>query len=482
VRNTLPVFLTVWSVVIPPHDARPQNAAQPFDLAYSRESRAAIGAHHLCAGLWVVGSVYKRSPREIVAQDLAPFRIFGWEPAFTYRVDSTRRSVTVHAEGIPERIARYNGDQGCSILPRGETEIHFTPVAVAKQLPDPSTTPWPLGDVGATAAFPDVKMDVVNSALDWGMAQKDQNTRAIVFVYRGKIVGERYATGWTKDTPQVGWSEGKSITAALIGILVRQGALAVDDLAPIEAWRQPGDPRSQIRIRHLLNMSSGLDFANLGLGGAETFTRANKHMRVYFDGLDVFRHAIDNRLQIPPNTVVRYRNSDPLTLGKIIRDRVQQRGESYLTFPQRALFDRIGVRSAVLETDAWGNFIMTGFDYLSARDWARFGLLHLQRGVWNGEQILPDGWSELVATPAPADRTHGYGGLFWLNRGHAWPGIPDDAYRAEGAMGQYTMIVPSRDAVIVRLGPSPGNSGRYFAELSRRLLEALPHGPSGHSR
>jgi CubicO group peptidase (beta-lactamase class C family) len=331
-----------------------------------------------------------------------------------------------------------------------------------------------MGDLGATATFPDVKADVINAALDWGMAQREHNTRAIVFVYRGKIVGERYAPGWTKDTPEVSWSEGKSITGALIGILVNQGLLKLDDFAPIKEWQQPGDPRSQIRIRDLMHMSSGLDFLNLSLNGAPTFRRENKHMRVYFDGLNVFQHSIDNPLKDPPNTKWRYQNSDPLTLGKIVRDKVEARGDNYLTFPQRALFDRIGIRSAVLEADAWGNFIMTGFDYLSARDWARFGLLHLHDGMWEGQRILPEGWTKFVATPAPADPSYAYGGMFWINRGHAWAGVPEDAYRADGAMGQYTMIIPSRDVVIVRMGPSPGNSSRYFAELAKRLLESLP--------
>jgi YVTN family beta-propeller protein len=455
-------------------DARAQSSTGAFDLNYSRESRAAIGAHHLCSGLWVVGRVYKRSAEEILAQDIAPFRLFSWEKDFKYDVDSVHHSVTVRGDGIPPRSARYNGDQGCSIMPRGETEIHFKPVSVPRNLPDAAKQPWPMGDLDATASFADVKADVVQAALDWGMAQKEHNTRAIVFVYRGKIVGERYAPGWTKDTPEISWSEGKSITGALVGILAKQGVLTLDDVAPIKEWQAPGDPRGQIRIRNLMNMSSGLDFTNRGLTGPESYTRENKHMRVYFDGIDVFEHSINNALAGPPNTRWRYQNSDPLTLGKIVRDKVEARGESYLTFPQRALFDRIGVRNAVLETDAWGNFIMTGFDYLSARDWARFGLLHLHDGVWQGQRILPEGWTTFVSTPAPADPTHGYGGMFWVNRGHAWAGVPEDAYRADGAMGQYTMIVPSRDVVIVRMGPSPGDSGRYFAELSKRLLDALP--------
>jgi len=445
------------------------------DNAYSFESRAAIGAHHLCSGLWVVGRVTKRSAAEVLAQDIAPFADFSWEKFFTYDVDADKKMVTVRGDGFPPRIARYNGDQGCTILPRGETAIHFTPVAVPRNLPDAAGQPWPMGDLGATTPIPDgVNGERLGAALDWGLAQTEHNTRALVVVYRGKIAGERYAPGWTKDTPQISWSAGKSITSALVGISVKRGELALDDFAPVKEWRASGDARSQIRIRDLLRMSSGLDFANLGLSGPESYTRANKHMRIYFDGLNVFEHAVNQPQEIAPNTQWRYRNSDPLTLGRIIREKVEARGENYLTYPQRALFDRIGARNFVLETDAWGNFIMTGFDYGSARDWARFGLLHLWDGVWQGERILPEGWVQFVSSPAPADKSKGYGGLFWLNRGGAWQGVPEDAFMASGHMGQYTMVIPSRDVVVVRLGPSPRGSGPYFTELVTRVLDALP--------
>jgi CubicO group peptidase (beta-lactamase class C family) len=212
----------------------------------------------------------------------------------------------------------------------------------------------------------------------------------------------------------------------------------------------------------------------MGLNGPESYTPDNKHMRVYFDGLNVFEHAVNQPLEVPPDTRWRYQNSDPLTLGKLVRDAVEARGEPYLTFPQRELFDPIGARHFVLETDAWGNFIMTGFDYGAARDWARFGLLHLWDGVWQGKRILPEGWVTFVSTPAPADKPRGYGGLFWLNRGGAWKGVPADAFMASGHMGQFTMIIPSRDMVIVRMGPSPGDSTRYFADVVSRILTAVP--------
>jgi CubicO group peptidase (beta-lactamase class C family) len=461
-RPLLTIALLVLAAVVPA-------AAQ--DANYGLESRAAIGAHHICSGLWVVGRVTKRSADEIVAEDIAPFRDFSWDKSFSFTVDESKRTVTVRGPGIPARMAKFNGDQGCSILPRGESDIHFKPIAVTRNLPDAATTPWPMGDLNALSE-PNAG---VTAALEWAFAQKEHNTRAVVVVHRGKIVGERYAPGWTKDTPQISWSAGKSITAALVGIVVNRGQVKVDDFAPIKEWHQSKeDPRGQIRVRDLLRMSSGLDFANLGLNGPDSFTKDNKHMRIYFDGLNVFEHAVNQPQEIAPNSQWRYRNSDPLTLGRIVKEAAEAKGENYLTFPQRALFDKIGARNFVLETDAWGNFIMTGFDYGAARDWARFGLLHLWKGKWNGEQILPVDWLDFISTPAPADKSRGYGGQWWLNRGGQWKGVPEDAIRASGHMGQYTMVIPSRDAVIVRLGPSPRGSGEYFTELVSRVVTALP--------
>ena len=180
------------------------------------------------------------------------------------------------------------------------------------------------------------------------------------------------------------------------------------------------------------------------------------HMYIYTGAIDAFAHSYEKPLQFPPNTEGRYRNSDPLTLGYIIKETVAARGEEYLTFPQRALFDRIGIRKMVLETDPHGNFLLTGYDYGTARNWARLGLLYLQDGVWEGERILPEGWTEFVSTPAPAWDETVYGGLFWLNRTGQW-NLPPDAIFMSGGGGQRTFVVPLLDLVIVRLGHFRGN-------------------------
>lgn len=456
--------------------AEPSTVKKPDAPAVkeNREFRAAMAAHHISSGLWVVGRSYKRTPGEVVAQDLAPFKFFGWEPDFKYEIDHKRKSVTVTAPGAPPRTAVYNGDQGSTILPRGAKDVFYKPVAVPRGLGDATTLPWPMGDVGATEPIPDgVDSDAVSAALDWAMEQKEQNTRAFVVAYRGKIIGERYAPGWTKDTPQISWSQGKSITATLVGLLMQRSLLKIDQPAPVKEWQDDNDPRREIRICDLLRMSSGLDFTNLGFK-PEKFTKENEHMRVYFDSINVLDHAVNQPQKVPPNTRWSYLNSDPLTLGKIIRDTVEAQGEDYLTFPQRALFDRIGARSPVLETDAWGNFILSGYDYLSARDWVRFGLLYLNDGVWQDKRILPTGWTQFVSTPAPADAKKHYGGMFWLNQPLTMNQIPKDAYWSAGFMGQITMIIPSRDLVVVRMGPSPGDVYPYLNKAVGYILKALP--------
>ena len=196
--------------------------------AEQREHAAALGAHHICSGVFVVGRDYQRSPAEVLAQDLARFRPFLWQEGFAYTVDRDAHVVTVTGRGIPPRKAKYNDDQGCTILPPGEDDVYFTPVNVSSTLPNGSTQDWPLGDRNAVGPIPsEVNEAALSRALDWAMAQSEQK-----------------APGFTKDTPQ--------------------GHFHWNDAAPVSEWSKPGDPRSQITIAHLLRMSSGLDFKNYG--------------------------------------------------------------------------------------------------------------------------------------------------------------------------------------------------------------------------
>lgn len=455
----------------------------PLEDSLSGWYALGIGAHHLCAGLWVVGRDLVRSPDEVVAQDISRFDVFRWGDDFSWTVDEAGRSASVSSPRLGTRTAEYNGDQGCTLLPAGSDDVYFTPRAVPRgEALDPAGS-WPMGDADAAVSFPEVDPEAVEAALDFAFDETgphgEQNTRGLVVVYRGGIIGERYLDGWGPNTPQISWSMGKSIASALTGVLVQEGAFSLESPAPVPEWREaPGDPRASIRMMDLLRMSSGLDFDNFGLGPRSSYTAANEHMRIYFDALNVYRHALNQPLRFRPESVWRYRNSDPLTLMAVAKGVMETRGEDFLTFPQRRLFDRIGMRNVVLETDAWGNFIVTGYDYASTRDWARFGLLHLWEGMWSGERILPEGWTDFVSTPAPGDPSRGYGGLFWLNRGGAMDRLPPDAYWAAGFMGQNTIVIPSRDMVIVRQGPSPGGAASYLNDVVGRILDAVEVDPA----
>lgn len=457
-------------------------AQWPSDDAEPKEFALAMNAKLLCSGVWVQG----RDPALHAVADQKRFDHFAWGDDFSYVVDRERRRITMSAPGVPDRVAQYNDDQGCSILPRGADDVYFTPSEVGREWPLAEWERWPTGERLSDAAPPsEVDRDALEKVLDYAIGNHEhgQNTRAIVVVFKGRIIGERYAPGIPRDMPHLSWSQGKSITAALVGVLVQQGELTIDQRAPVEEWSGPGDPRREITIADLMHMSSGLDFNNYGLGGPRSLTTENHHFRVYFDGINVFEHAVSFPLEAEPGSRWEYLNSDPLTLGKIVRETVEARGEDYHAFPWTALFDRIGIKNAVLETDAWGNFIMTGYDYMSARDWARFGLLHLNDGVWEGERILPEGWSAFVSTPAPANDDQDYGALFWLNAGGSYDRMPRDAYWPAGFMGQNTIIIPSRDMVIVRLGPSPGEGfGSYLDRVVGDILDAVGEAEAGEGR
>jgi CubicO group peptidase (beta-lactamase class C family) len=280
---------------------------------------------------------------------------------------------------------------------------------------------------------------------------------------------------------------GKSLTATLMGTLIQQGVYELWQEAPVDAWHEnPDDPRAAIRIGDIMRMSSGLRFVapqdpdyEYGYGYPQGYP---DHLYVYTGAINSHEWAITRPAQWPPNTVGRYRNSDPLTINHLIRKGVEQElGQDYHTYPQRALFDRIGIRKMYLETDPYGNFLLQGYEFGTGRNWARLGMLYLQDGVWNGERILPEGWVEYASTIAPAWEADGrpiYGGaFFWINGTESFP-IPREAYYMAGAGGQNTIIIPSHDMVVVRLGHYKGSQpgGEALDRALALLMEAVPAG------
>jgi CubicO group peptidase (beta-lactamase class C family) len=397
-------------------------------------------------------------------------------------VDRAAREVRIAVPNGVTRVARYLGDQGCVTLPEGETTLHYTPRKIEKGLPAARTTAWPMGDALPKDPLPrGLDAERLKRAVDAAFEPAESLTAAFVVTWKGRLVAERYGPGITATTPLESWSMGKSVIATLMGILIRQGVYGLEQKAPIPEWQAEGDPRAEIRIADLLHMSSGIRIRAPYDPDFDPRGPYPDHLYLYTGGVDSFHYATTRPLQWPPNTVGRYRNTDPVLVSYLVRLAVTKRGEDYLSFPQRALFDKLGIRTMVLETDPYGNFLTQGYELASGRDWARLGNLYLQDGIWNGERILPEGYVKFVSTVAPAwdaDKRPVYGGFFWINGTGELP-VPKEAYYMSGAGGQTALIVPSHDLVVVRLGHFKGSSPgeRSFARALALLMEAVPRRP-----
>ena len=395
-------------------------------------------------------------------------------------IDRADQAVHITLPSGITRTAKYLGSQGCVTLPIGKSSVSFTPLAVTSRLPDASTRQWPMGDVLPEAPVPaEIDAAKLKRAVDAAFDPTEGMTAAFVVTWRGRLIAERYGEGLTAHTPLEGWSMGKSVTATLLGVLIKEGTYDLWQPAPIPEWQTPGDPRAKIRIADLLHMSSGLRIKAPQDPDYDPSGPYPDHVYLYTGSVDSFHYAATRPMQWPPDTVGRYHNTDPVLINYLIRLGVEKRGEEYLSFPQRALFDKLGIRTMVMETDPFGNFLGQGYELASGRDWARLGNLYLQDGVWNGERVLPAAYAKFVSTLAPAweaDKRPIYGGFFWINGDSTYP-VPRDAYYMAGAGGQTTLIIPSHDLVVVRLGHYKGaaQGAASFRRGLALLMQAVPN-------
>jgi len=394
-------------------------------------------------------------------------------------IDRANRAVRIALPGGITRTAKFLGSQGCVTLPVDKTMVNFMPVAVKSQLPDASTEQWPMGDTLPNDPLPaEIDAAKVKHAVDAAFEPASGMTAAFVATWKGRIIGERYGDGITARTPLESWSMGKSLAATLLGILIKRGVYELGQPAPIPEWQDAGDPRAKIRIADILHMSSGLRIRAPLDPDYDPSGPYPDHLYLYTGSVNSFHYAATRPQQWPPNTVGRYRNTDPVLISYLIRLGVEKRGEEYLSFPQRALFDKIGIRTMVMETDPYGNFLGQGYELASARDWTRLGNLYLQDGVWDGERILPRGYAKFVGTLAPAwqaDNRPIYGAFFWLN-GDTRFAVPKEAYYMWGAGGNFTLIIPSHDLVVTRLGHFKGAAAgeKSLNDALALLMEAVP--------
>ena len=473
--------------------SEPKVAAEPAETLMERANRLELNteyvappgdpmAHHtmgfartLCSGVFVTG----------LDADFAAENIGYFTGPYEHRhvvvkreVDHAEKMVHLTMENGVVRSAKFIGDLGCVPLPIGESEPYYDPPEIMSVLPDPATTAWPMGDVLDAEPVPaEVDQDKVVKAVET-IFDPDAMTAAFVVTYKGRIIAERYADGIDMHTPLESWSMAKSLSATLMGVLVQQGEYELMQRAPIPEWQEEGDPRQEIRIADIMRMSSGLRCRNRGDPGYDPDAGYPDHLYLYTGTVDSFEYAATRPQQWRPNTVGRYRNCDPVLTNYLIRLAVEGRGNAYHQFPQQHLFDKIGVRNLVFQTDPYGNILLNGSDLGAARDWARLGNLYLNDGVADGERVLPEGYADFVSTLAPAWEADGrpiYGAFFWLDG--AKYGMPaSEMYSMRGAGGQMTMIIPSRDMVIVRLGHYKGAPAWREAEPKglQLLLDAVP--------
>ena len=445
-RNFLFVFAIVFVVAL------------GIGLYYSW-SLASIGVAYkakiLCSGVFVA----HRDPHSILTTDLAVDDLSILRHINT-KVDYTSKYVTADFLGILRRKAMYRPGLGCILA-------YDTPVGLSSG--EATATPT------NSAVMPEKYDPRFKPALDWAFSEPEptrmRRTRAVVIVHKGQIVAERYAPGISKDTPLLGWSMTKGVMNALVGIMVKEGRLSLNGHLPVPEWLKPDDPRRKITLDQLLQMSSGLRFD-------EDYSNPLKDVtHMLFRIPDMGAYAARKSLEAEPGTKWSYSSGTTNIISRIIR---QVMGDAdYVNFPRRALFERIGMESAIIEPDASGTFVGSSFMYATARDWAKFGQLYLQDGVWAGQRILPEGWIKYSTTPGPQAPDKQYGAHFWLKIPKEYRSddhaklVPGDAFHAVGHEGQFISIIPSLDLVIVRLGLTRFPSAWQHDRFVNLVLEAV---------
>lgn len=430
--------------------AQEAKAPAPYDRAIA----AGYKALTLCSAMFVGGRTQAQAEALELTGTYPEYDAL--LPTLAAKIDGDQKTVAVAwSDDLPPRRAEW-GATGCTIQPIGALPTRQGSMiwADGRRAGDPAS--WPLGDARvAPRPGPALQRTVASAFTATG-----PRTTGVVVVADGRIVSERYADGFGPFTANRTWSVAKSITGTLVGAAVQQGLAKAAAPADIPEWTE-GDPRRAITLDQLLHMSSGL----------HSTTAGNRTDAVYFGGTAVTEETVAWPLEVKPGTRFRYANNDILLAMRSLRASIGD--QRYATFPDDALFKPLGMRHTVAERDWKGNFILSSQVWSTARDLARFGMLYLDDGVWNGKRILPEGWVKYVTTasgPQP-EGDFGYGATFWLmNRS---PGVPTDAFAAFGNRGQYVVIVPSRKVVIVRRGEDPTGARFDIAKFTAEVLAAL---------
>jgi CubicO group peptidase (beta-lactamase class C family) len=437
------------------------------------EAEIALGSavKRLCSSV-LVGA---RTQEQVLSAELANAAASGM--TFTFNddlVSGTANGLTVQA--------LYRPHLGCTLLKDISPEIlraQFS-AALYPQAPAPLAAPWPLGDqVEIPAQLDGVDLAAINAAVDQAFEdmEPEQNidTRAVLVIHKGRIIAEKYAEPFNAEMPQLGWSMTKTVTAALTGMLAGEGLVHIDSPAGIPEWQALGDQRRFITLNHLLQMSSGLEYSEVYTAGS----MSDVILMLYTTG-DTAAYTLNKPLAQQPGTQFYYSSGTTNIISRINR-KLFTNHQSYFNFPQERLFSKLGMRSAVMETDASGTFVGSSYMYATPRDWAKIGLLYMQDGLWNGEQILPEGWVEYSLTPAESTAQGNYGAQIWLNAGSAvdpadrpMPQFPANMFYLSGFEGQNVVMLPDQELIVLRMGVTTRGPRPIWA-LTEAVMNAVTH-------
>ena len=355
------------------------------------------------------------------------------------KVEDNRIDASVF--GLMERETVCREGLGCVLI--NEDYDLNTKMPVPERLMAVDTLPFPYGNNGRKdSIFENVSYDKLNKAIDNAFANNEiVKSRTVMVIYKDHIIAEKYLEGFTSETPILGWSMTKSILATLYGILEYQGKLRVADPAPIKAWKN--DERKQITLNNLLRMESGLAWE-------EDYAAISDVTKMLFLEADMTASQAKKEAIAAPMEIWNYSSGTTNLLSGILRKQFATH-EQYLNFPYSALIDKMGMHSMLIEADMEGNYVGSSYGWASTADWAKFGLLYLHKGNWNGKQIFAPEWVDYVTTPTENSDAV-YGAHFWLNAGGKYPDAPRDIFSANGFQGQRVFIVPSKDLIVVRTG------------------------------
>ncbi|TWJ10356.1 serine hydrolase domain-containing protein [Altererythrobacter ishigakiensis] len=446
--------------------ANAQSAQEQLDARYDRALAAGYKALFLCSAIanaeangatrtpesvheWELTGI--QSPLNEIVKEL-PYEILRAQEAGT--IDQVRVS---WADDMPPRLARYQPKFGCDLLPIGSPLLdprEPLEVIVARDTREITTD---------EAALDEAVSRRLSSMAFAGGYGEGSRTTSILVAKGDQIVLEDYVEGFDPSTPQRTWSVAKSIAATLVGWAVQAGEVTVDQPVALGYWRTQDDPRRSITVDHMLRMASG----------RYSDTPGNRTDPLYWGGATVDESATAWPIIFQPGSVYRYANNDTLMAVKAI--------QSYLSYYRPMdFFEKLGMNHTVAETDHRGGYILSSQAWTTARDLAKLGQLYLNDGVSpDGERLLPEEWRNYVSDPSgpqPEGTDWGYGAGWWTFRrpeGNAFEGIPDDAFAARGNRGQYLVVVPSRNVVIVRRGEDMVGTRFDIAAFTRDVLAAL---------